>query len=275
MTKVDTPSDDSRILAGPGTHSLTNFPVTDGSRISPFETVRLKPGDSETFYFNGATGATVQMTLERVPNSGGHHHGGATTDPLAVGTVTPASLTLTGAYPQNARCVFTAPDVCGQVTFLGKHSDGSVDEYLLEIMFDSFLPIPQSTGIALKAPDRIHPSPYWADPAFISKLRQLGERYYGKTTKNITITDASLPWGGRFDIEAEPKPPKPSKRWKAPHAEHRNGRQADVRLFDMSEDDKEAFKTICADLGITAEIHNDNHWHIRLPTPPSSDEVRV
>ena len=49
---------------------------------------RLKPGESKTYYANGFEGVQVSIALERVPNSGGHYHGGATNNPLAVGTIT-------------------------------------------------------------------------------------------------------------------------------------------------------------------------------------------
>ena len=121
-----------------------------------------------------------------------------------------------------------------------------------------------SQGITLKAPEAIHPSPYWADPPFIERLRQLGEKYFAKRKKDIVITDASLQWGGRFDIQAS-DPKNPGHEWLPPHAEHRNGRQADIRLRDMTAADKKAFEDICKEVGITTQIDNGNHYHIRLP----------
>lgn len=198
-----------------------------------------------------------------MPNTGGHYHGGETRDPLAVGTWNPSHVTLAGPYPQNVQVVFSAPGACGSIKYIINASNGQIFVGMFEVMFDSLLPIPQTTGITLKPPETIHPSPYWADPPFITKLRELGEKYFAKTHKDIVITDASLPWGGRFDIEAEhPQHPTP---WQPPHAEHRNGRQADVRLRDMNDSDRQAFEAICTGIGLQVAIHSGNHWHIKLP----------
>jgi hypothetical protein len=235
--------------------------LEEGVKYSSFETVRLQPGKSVTFHSNAAPGTTVSYELIRIPNSGGHYHGGETSNPLAAGRCSPPSQTLNGPWPQNAPAVVTAPDVCGSVKYLSRFSAGTpaVIENLIEIMFESLLPIPQTTGIELKPPTSSHPSPYWADPPFITKLRELGEKYFAQRGKNIVITDASLPWGGRFDIEPE------KTEWLPPHEEHRNGRQADIRLRGMTDADRKAFQEICLALGITTEIHSGNHWHIRLP----------
>ena len=127
---------------------------------------------------------------------------------------------------------------------------------LVQVMFDSFLPIPQSDGIRLKQPTAIHPSTYFADPPFIVKLKKSGEKYRAKTGKDLTLTDASLPWGGRLDID-------PNHEWDKPHAEHWNGNQCDIRLSDSSESDRNIFKEVCTEVGITYQIDNGNHWHVR------------
>ncbi len=214
------------------------------------------------WYLNGPPGTVVTCELIRVANTAGHQHGGETSHPNAVGAFTYPSVTLAGPYPQNFQNRQSTSDCCGSLRVRFTFSAGAppVIEHQVDVMFDSFLPIPQTTGIELKPPAPIHPSPYWADPAFIAKLRLLGEQYHAQRHKNIVITDASLPWGGRFDIE-------PANEWVPPHAEHRNGRQADVRLRDMNDADRQAFVDICAKLGLTTEIHSGNHWHIRLPLP--------
>jgi len=253
------------LTAGSGRTSATSFPLEPGQQYGKFENVRLKPGGSQVFYFNGNPGTVVTFQLIRIPNTGGHYHGGETTEPLAVGTCVPGSVTLNGPWPQNAQALVTAPDACGSIRFINNFSMGQPPtiENQIDVMYDSLLPIPQSAGIELKPPEPIHPSPYWADPPFIEKLRTLGEKYSAQRKKNIVITDASLLWGGRFDINAvDSQHPAP---WQPPHAEHRNGRQADVRLRGMNDADRKAFLSICAEIGLTAEIHSGNHWHIRLP----------
>lgn len=261
---MNSSDDEDRFLtAKEGKGSFTPGPLKLGEKYPSFFADRVKPGEKMKFYGSGPAGVSLTVTLSRVANSGGHFHGGTTSDPLAVGTMVPNHITFVGAEPQNVPVDYTAPLACGSIRVDYRFSNGDYGWQHIDVMYDSFLPIPQSTGISLKPPDPIHPQPYWADVMFITKLRQLGEKYSAKTHKDIVITDASLPWGGRFDIDAEnPQNPKP---WQPPHAEHRNGRQADVRLRDMTPNDRTIFQSICAELGITAEIHSGNHWHIRLP----------
>jgi hypothetical protein len=235
--------------------SLSTKPLApDDDLAGSDDNVRIKPGESHTFHATGKEGDHVTIALERVPDSGGHFHGGATRNSLAVGAISPNDFTL-GPDPQEV--VYKAPEVCGVIRVIVTASESS-DLQLVEVMYDSFLPIPQSTGIALKTPEAIHPSPYWADVTFITKLKALGERFYAKFHKDILITDASLAWGGRFDIKAGE-----GAEWQPPHVEHRNGHQADVRLWSMSEIEKTAFQQMCTELQIQTEVHAPPHWHLR------------
>jgi len=52
--------------------------------------------------------------------------------------------------------------VCGLVRQFARFSSGEVIEHMFEVMIEGLLPIREVRGFDLKAPEPIHPSPYWA-----------------------------------------------------------------------------------------------------------------
>ena len=205
-----------------------------------------------TFVVSGPVGTTVQFYTERVPFSGGHQHGSAH-EPEAIGTCNPQSLVLTGSYPQNMPSEFTAPEGCGIIIHTASFSNGSVIPDRIEVLIPGLVPIAASNNLRLKPPTEVHPSPYWVDPSMNPRLTTLADRYFAERGKFLTVTDASLVWGGRFDLNCD---------WKRPHAEHQNGRQVDMRSRDMTEDDIAVFRRICREVGLTPVLEGD-HWHVR------------
>jgi hypothetical protein len=229
-------------------------PVAPNQEVGVLETQQMGPGGSVNWYYWGPPGTTVTIELLRVANSGGHNHGGAISA-LAVGTASPTQFVLGNNYPQNVRVVHQASDVCGSVVIRGRFSQGTpniIDNYD-QVLIAGLVPIQVSQSLKLKPPTVEHRSPYWAQPAFRNKLVRLAADYFAKTAKPITVTDASLEWGGRFDLQAN---------WLPPHKEHMDGRQADLRKSDMTPQDQVTFKTIAAQVGITI-LEESDHWHVR------------
>ena len=235
--------------------SVTSQPISLGDEIGLLETAQTAPNGAVNWYVNGTPGAQVSIAIERVSGSGGHNHGGNTSDPNAVGQIAPNSFTLPSPYPQNVRCVYRATSVCGSNKLTFRFSAGSpptIDNFV-EVLISGLQPIPSSSSLQLKAPLSEHPSPYWGHPSFIAKLVQLANAYFQERNKPITVTDSTLMWGGRFDLKQN---------WAPPHAEHMDGRQADLRSRDMNEADKKAFLRIAAQVGIQV-LEEGDHWHVR------------
>ena len=234
---------------------LSHAPVEVGDDVTTFIAAQVPPGGSTAFRVSGQPGAQVTITLARVAGSGGHSHGGAATDPAAVGQASPTSFTLPQGYPQNVRVVYRASDVCGTNVLTARFNPGNPPtiQASVEVLVAGLQPIPSSAALKLKAPLAEHPSPYWATPGFIGKLVQLANKYFQERSKPITVTDASLQWGGRFDLRQN---------WAPPHAEHRDGNQADLRSHDMNPADKQAFLRIAAEVGIGV-LEEGDHWHVR------------
>lgn len=77
------------------------------------------PNGQIRWYFNGPTGLTCSISLQRLPNSGGHLHPGG-----PVGTAQPSSFKLQGAYPQNVIVMIHLSEAAGTIIQIGRWSNG-------------------------------------------------------------------------------------------------------------------------------------------------------
>lgn len=191
-------ADEGFIIATSEVSSLSHFPIQTGDEFGILQTVTLRPNQSYTWYYFGDPGARVTLSLQRVLNSGGHTHSGRTSARASVGTISPNSLVLHGKWPQNIPAVYTANDVCGSIRLKALFSPGNPRTAVsqMNIMIQGLVPIQETKNLRLKGPRPEHPSPYWARTSFVRKLVQISNKYAKKRQKHITITDASLEWGG-------------------------------------------------------------------------------
>jgi hypothetical protein len=253
---IEAPTDESGYVRVESNRCVcASEPVAPAQEVGVLATQQMPPGGSVNWYYSGPTGATVTIEIIREAGSGAHNHGGATTVANAVGTAAPTRFVLGSNYPQNVRVVHRAPDVCGTTVIRGRFSQGSpstIDNHD-QILIAGLVPLQVTQSLKLKPPTVEHRSPYWAQPAFRDKLARLAADYFARQGKAITVTDASLQWGGRFDLRAD---------WRPPHHEHMDGRQADLRKFDMTPQDQAVFRAIAAQVGISI-LEESDHWHVR------------
>jgi len=96
--------------------------------------------------------------------------------------------------------------------------------------------------------------------SFLSRLSQSS-----CTPSEIFINAISLPEGGLFDYES-------GSEWNVPHVSHRFGRDADIRVLDLTRCQKRALVLAIKDAHLTTPVRGErpvdrdaSHWHIRLP----------
>ena len=153
------PTPGERLLAcADGTPGTSLFRQRVGDEAAMRQTVQTPPSGRVNWYFWGPKNAWVTLNLVRVPNSGGHYHGGAATDALAVGRLSTTKFQLGPNYPQNYKVVYSAPDVCGEVRLIARYSLGSPStfEHRLQVLLPGLVPIPASASLKLKAPTAAH-----------------------------------------------------------------------------------------------------------------------
>ncbi len=220
-------------------------------------------------------GITVNLKNEVQPNSGGHqHHDGRDNHK--------------GSVPQQGQTgadgfafAFTAPIAAGDHTITASCNDcENEDTYPVWVGVKGLVPIPPIPTSMPKATyelyerdgspvgwEKIHPSNHYLTPEAVTKLWNLGFWYsswYPEASK-LHINDASLPYGGVFDLKAN---------WGPKHHEHRRGTVVDIRAngsfgsIPVSEEHFGDFEYIAARLRVDARVHNPNtnlqHYHVRL-----------
>lgn len=98
-----------------------------------------------------------------------------------------------------------------------------------------------------------HPINHFAKPQTIDLVKQIAWEFYKKFGKPLNINDLSLRWGGLFDYKDT---------WHPPHEAHRYGRQADIRYWDLTLEEKKNFCQIACNLGVDVRVHDDKDKQI-------------
>jgi hypothetical protein len=191
-------------------------------------------------------GAVVRFHIDADISSGGHAHGeehgrrprGTISSDNCVGE--------SGGMPDTYDCTtdpqgytgftFKAPAVSGSqsitATCISDACSGSVTSNI-DVKVSGLVPIPASPFYELKEPDpnggmknigstATHKDNHYATPTAITGLGQLASVYFRiiNPGQKLYINDASLPWGGLLDDNAD---------WKPPHQGHRRGDAIDIR----------------------------------------------
>lgn len=235
--------------------SVTSFPITaEGVLVAAAEANSVQPGGTVTWYLNGPPGTSFSTRLS-FDGGGGHSHGAGSSDPVAAGTISPASGTLQGPYPQNLRQTFRAGETCGQVrdtTVIGNQT--FVNPIVVAI--GGLQALTASTGVVLVGSTSSHPSNHWGTPGLCNAIRQLGAAFHQQFNGPIYVNDMSLVTGGLLDINGN---------FRTPHITHRDGRHVDMNWSSMSEAQRQWFKARAEQLGFHVELHeNPTHWHLRF-----------
>lgn len=231
----------------------TSFPISGEGMIIPWlEDHNLQPLGTVTLYVNGPQGSQFSTTLT-FEGQGGHSHSVGSHDARGVGTMTPASGTLSGAYPQNIPQTYRAGEICGRVrddSVVG----GQAFQEFYNIAIGGLVALSASTGVVLIGSTTAHASNHWGTPGLCAAIRNLGAAFQTQFNKPINVNDMSLVTGGMFDIQGGFSPP---------HQTHRNGRNVDMNWSSMSEVERTWFKAKAEEIGFVVEVHpNPNHWHL-------------
>ena len=204
------------------------LPETYTLTLTP-ETATIEPGKTVTFTATvtkqggGAPSLPIPVSVkvEVDPTSGGHDHGDSTrpkgsVSPASGNTVLTATFTaseVSGTHTLTARC-----DLC-----VNKTEQASVD-----VKVEGLKPISGSPFYVFVGATNEHSDNHYLTPEAEAVLKSMAVAYQfesrfkidGVTPPPLHLNDASLVWGGRFDVKGN---------WSDPHAGHRRGVVIDVR----------------------------------------------
>jgi hypothetical protein len=113
-----------------------------------------------------------------------------------------------------------------------------------------------------------HPHAHFALPPMNSTLAIAGSAVYGWFGHDLAVNDMGLPWGGKFDLDAQWRHDTIPPGHCAKHCEHRLGRTADVDMPNAKQYNKLKYLWDSASVRNSYFEQNPVHLHLRYLGPP-------
>lgn len=253
----------------PNTESCTialSGPESTGTRLGEIEPGKVLTGLRAQVECNGMpVAASVTITPESVPLSGGHAHHSAQR---------PAGVILPAVVNSDDPFTFNAPEAAGdhrlkahcidrECTQAGPDTVWVGVEGLLDLQADP------AYVLISPNPDRRHPGNHYVNASTQAKIRSLAAAYHKLFPSDplLHLNDASLERGGLFDLAANWSP-------RPGHSTHRYGTDIDVRSHEFYHDPKSSvptynyvdFMLLASRRGCLAGIHSggsqNEHFHL-------------
>jgi hypothetical protein len=296
------------ICVRPNANTIT---LTGGNEVEPSTPSTIKNLPIIATVINQSTGqppttpVTVKVSIKvEDPKSGGHDHGDSTRPRGGIADVEKClsdDVCKEWTLPANNGVVkfnFKAPEASGKYTITAT-CDGCTNTATkpVAVRVDGLEPIPniplfyaltESNGDVIGAKTGWHTDNHNLTHAAAQKLMVIAVNYRfnpkfylrDSVTNAISfppglhLNDASLPWGGVYDICARPGACAETGvvSWQKPHAEHRRGTVIDVRANgengSIHAANKETFKKYLKNIKLSflheSEGTSNEHIHVRL-----------
>ena len=303
-------SNDTKMCVNPERYSLSLTGM--GGEIEPSGT-RVSGNSTRIGYvsvMNAQTsqpkvGAVVRLSINVDATSGGHDHGEsyARRDRGTISGCDPTGIQdtydCTTLDNGQAQFTFTAPEASGAHSFTATcinpvcnntSSDNIVVKVdgLEQIPDSQYYSLTESNGDVIGAKPGWHTDNHNLTPVAIGVLVKIAVNYYfnpkfyvlNPVTNLVSnppvlhLNDASLPWGGVYDICARPGacPDLDIIVWHKPHSEHRRGTVIDVRANGadgaIPASNKKQFIDLLVKYGVPYKHESigtsNEHFHLRL-----------
>lgn len=213
-------------------------------------------------------GVSVSFTVDVTANSGGHDHHDANR-PKGKISITQGTTDANG----EVKLIFTAPEVAGIHTIKAscQNCTNSPASQEIQVKIPDLLPIspnpPRNADgsyvYALTSVDNIHAgngryhkNQYWLSEQARTNLRELVASFSAAGWGTVALNDASMYWGGRYDITGN---------WAGSHQGHRDGREIDISFARAKNPispvkQKTFYKKFCEDKSVAASFSILHHF---------------
>ncbi|MFL5494369.1 MAG: hypothetical protein ACJ8DC_08310 [Gemmatimonadales bacterium] len=197
-------------------------------------------------------------TAEAAPQTGGHVHDAAS---KPVGTWNPVSGATSGDGVWTTN--FTAPPFAGtanlryRVTGATRCTGTAQVAVTYSIVVPGLVALGASAEYDLIGQTSTHPDNHYGVQSFVAKLQSLASTFRSKYQSKLAYNDMSLASGGWFDLSAG---------WGGAHAEHRVGRNADLRTNGLTGKQLKFVRIEWSALGGSVHDETDTgapHYHLR------------
>ncbi|MCR4303333.1 MAG: Ig-like domain-containing protein, partial [Gallionella sp.] len=237
------------------------------------ESATIEPGNTYTFTatVTNQDGSpptedvpvTVKLEVDLI--SGGHEHGGSD---RPKGGVSPAS------GNNSFTITFGATEVSGThtITATCDMCSNSPQKATVDVKVEGLATIPASQFYTFVGATENHSDNHYLTPEAASVLWSMAASYQFESGFKLNgvapppllhVNDASLVWGGVFDLDAD---------WETPHDEHKRGTVIDIRANSntgaIAAGNYKEFIRLAKFYKADAEIHSpegtNQHFHVRL-----------
>jgi len=221
------------------------------------------------------TGVQVSLSVDVQANSGGHNHDAGRHVAPHTGTLSVSSGTT--AADGTVGAIFSAPAASGihTVTATCNTCTNKTVTGSITVKVDGLVSAGTAEGYFVFIGSNAHHSDnHYLTPAALNNLGKLARYYHLAFPTNhfLHVNDASLVWGGLFDICSLAGACGSVHPWTSPHSEHRKGTAIDVRANQLPDaipnSNDAAFQDMIKDLGGKFLLENpgtpNEHYHIKL-----------
>jgi hypothetical protein len=244
----------------------------------------VEPGTTKTLYvclIDQTTGSVVQRSGVRITiqsiqaqaYSGYHDHDDGAR-PAGYFQTQSGLTTSNGCYPDS----YTNSSGVAGIEVVTLASDYGTSTSNITIQHPGLVAFPASHfSYTLKPPNAEHQNAYNCTQNCVDNTTELCDAYFQVTGSTLQLNDASLPWGGRFDIG-----PNYWTRiggvdvrgvwWGPPHLAHTGGLNVDIvyqQFYDPTRsqghqwDAREVFRTLLRALPAQRTLSESNHYHLQ------------
>ena len=213
-------------------------------------------------------GVSVSFSVDVTAKSGGHDHHDANR-PKGKISITQGTTDSNG----EVKLIFTAPELAGIHTIKAscQNCTNSPASQEIQVKIPDLLPIspnpPRNADgsyvYALTSVDNIHAGngryhkdQYWLTEQALQNLSALIESFSAAGWGTVALNDASMYWGGRYDITGN---------WAGSHQGHRDGREIDISFARAKNPispvkQKTFYKKYCEDKSVAASFSILHHF---------------
>lgn len=168
-------------------------------------------------------GCTLQLSVEPVPQSGGHNHESGRPS----GALSDSMLLFSSGETGPKSVKYASCEVSGIENIKAMSEEiGSVTEKKISIKVPTLYPLGESDFFRLTGVTSGHSDNHYGTSSTVGRVTAAAQDYFEETGVAIGINDMSLIWGGLFDINSD---------WSTPHSKHRVGKSIDVDHYGADE----------------------------------------
>jgi hypothetical protein len=164
-------------------------------------------------------GCVVSLSVEAVEYSGGHDHGN--NNPVRpTGTLSQTQLTFASGSTAAQTVTYTSGEVAGTETIAATVNEtGETYETSVDVKVTVLGALQSSTYYRLTGQTSYHSDNHYVEAGTYDGITGVAKEFFDFFSATLGINDASLKWGGLFDINGD---------WSTPHSWHRKGTSVDI-----------------------------------------------